>query len=34
MITATARIENLTLITRDERILDYGNQSYVLTLSA
>lgn len=32
MIVATARTENLTLLTRDERILEYGQQSYVRTL--
>ncbi len=31
MITATARIKNLKLVTRDERILKYGKQAFVLT---
>lgn len=34
MITATARTKNLMLVTRDERILHYGKQSFVLTHSA
>lgn len=32
MIVATARIENLTLLTRDQRILDYSEQKYVSVL--
>lgn len=31
MITATARIKNLKLVTRDERILEYGKKGFVLT---
>lgn len=32
MIVATARVEGLTLLTRDQRILDYSQQKYVTTL--
>lgn len=34
MIIATARVESLTLLTRDEKILAYGQQEMVSTLPA
>lgn len=33
IIVATARVMNLTLLTRDERILKYSNQGYVNTIN-
>lgn len=33
IITATARIEGLTVVTRDRQILDYGAQAYVGALA-
>ncbi len=34
LIVATARVHDLTLITRDSRILDYGKKKYVMCLKA
>jgi len=34
IITATARVEGLTLFTRDERILEYSSKKYVSTVKA
>lgn len=34
MITATARVEGLSLVTRDTRILAYGRNKYVSTIKA
>ena len=34
MIVATARVEGLTLLTRDKRILEYGRHKYLSTLKA
>ena len=34
MIVATARVENLKLLTRDKKILDYSKKKYVSALSA
>ena len=34
IIIATARIEGLTLVTRDQKILEYGKDHYVNTLRA
>lgn len=33
IIVATARVENLTLLTKDRRVLDYGDQNFVSTVS-
>lgn len=34
LITATARVENCTLVTRDARILEYGRKKYISTMKA
>jgi PIN domain nuclease of toxin-antitoxin system len=31
MIVATARVESATILTRDQRIIDYGQQGFVST---
>lgn len=34
LITATARVEGLTLVTRDTRILSYGRNKYISTIKS
>jgi PIN domain nuclease of toxin-antitoxin system len=34
LLVATARISNFTLVTRDQKILDYGKEGYVSVLAA
>lgn len=34
MIVATSRVEQLTLVTRDAKILEYGKNKYISTLQA